>query len=77
MSVGWPGSTHDARVIAHSALYNEIENNYILVLPNKNTISDSHIPLNMIGDSAYPLKSWLMEPFPHNTELTAQQRNCN
>ena len=67
---------NDARVFVHSALCNEIENNRIL--PNQTiTISGSHIPLYMIGDSAYPLKSWLMKPFPHNTELTAQQRNYN
>ena len=76
MCVGWPGSVHDARVFVHSALYNEIENNRIL--PNQTiTISGTHIPLYMIGDSAYPLKSWLMKPFPHNTELTAQRRNYN
>ena len=74
--VGWPGSVHDARVFAHSALYNDIENNHIL--PNQTiTISGTRIPLYMIGDSAYPLKSWVMRPFPHNTELNAQQRNYN
>ena len=74
--VGWPGSVHDARVFAHSTLYNDIENNHIL--PNQTiTISSTRIPLYMIGDSAYPLKSWVMKPFPHNTELNAQQRNYN
>ena len=29
------------------------------------------------GDSSYPLKSWLMKPFAHNTDLTTQQRNYN
>ena len=31
----------------------------------------------MIGDSAYPLKLWLMKPFAHNTDLTSQQKNYN
>lgn len=76
MCIGWPGSVHDARVFAHSSLYSKIEHSHIL--PNKTiTVSDTHIPLYMIGDSAYPLKSWLMKPFPHNTELTTQQRNYN
>ena len=74
--VGWPGSVHDARVFAHSSLYKEIEHNKIL--PNKTiSISGTNIPLYMIGDSAYPLKSWLMKPFPHNTKLTTRQRNYN
>ena len=58
--VGWPGSVHDARVFVLSALYNEIENNRILANQTI-TISDTHIPLYMIGNSAYPLKSWLMK----------------
>ena len=76
MCVGWPESVHDARVFAHSALYNNMEHNHIL--PNKTiTMSGTHIPLYMIGDSAYPLKSWLMKRFAHNTDLTTQQRNYN
>ena len=74
--VGWAGSVHDARVLAHSALYKGIEHNRIL--PNKTEcISGVHVPLYMIGDSAYPLKSWLMKPFPHNTDLNEGQRNYN
>ena len=70
--VGWPGSVHDARVFAKSTLYNQIEHNHIL--PNKTiTVSGVCIPLYMIGDSAYPLKLWLMKPFAHNTDLTSQQ----
>ena len=58
--VGWLENLHDARVFAHSALYSEIENNHIL--PNQTiTIFGTHIPLYMIGDSAYALKSWLMK----------------
>ena len=61
--VGWAGSVHDARILAHSALYKGIERSQIL--PNKTKcISSVHVPLYMIGDSAYPLKSWLMKPFP-------------
>ena len=74
--IGWPGSVHDARVLAHSALYNEIECNHIL--PNRTvSISGVDVPLYMIGDSAYPLKKWLMKPFAHNTYLNEQQQNYN
>ena len=71
---GWPGNVHDARVFAHFALYSEIEDYHIL--PNQTiTIYGILIPLYMIGDSVYSLKSWLIKPFPHNTLLTAQPRN--
>ena len=65
--VGWPYSVHDARVFVHFTLYDNIENNHIL--PDKTiTDSGSQIPLYMIGDSGYPIKSWLMKPFAHNTD---------
>jgi len=74
--VGWPGSVHDARVFALSTLYDEIEHKHIL--PNNTiTVSRVQVPLYMIGDSAYPLKTWLMKPFAHNTDLTGPQRNYN
>ena len=57
MCVRWAGSVHDARVLAHSASYKGFGLNQIL--PNKTKcISGVHAPLYMIGDSAYPLKSW-------------------
>ena len=74
--VGWPGSVHDARVFANSVLYNEIEHNYILTNSTM-IVSGVHIPIYMIGDSAYPLKTWVMKPFAHNTDLNEQQRNYN
>ena len=44
MQIGWPGSVHDAQVLAHSALYNEIECNHIL--PNRTvSVSGVDVPL--------------------------------
>ena len=31
----------------------------------------------MIGDSAYPLQSWLMKPFSYSSDLTTQQHTYN
>ena len=31
----------------------------------------------IVGYSAYPLRPWLMEPFPHSGSLTAQQKLYN
>ena len=30
-------------------------------------ISGRDIPIFLVGDSAYPLMTWLMKPFAHNT----------
>ena len=45
------------------------------LLPQRNvSISGVDVPLFIIGDSAYPLRSWLMKPFAHNSTLTQQQK---
>jgi len=63
----WPGSTHDSRVLRNSKLFSDFENRR------------SPLPAGIIlGDSAYPLRSWLLTPVirPAETEAEniAQQR---
>ncbi|XP_070549917.1 putative nuclease HARBI1 [Ptychodera flava] len=62
--VGWPGSTHDARVLRNSEFY---------------TSAAQRIPEGMyiIGDSAYPLQPWLMTPFRDMGNLPQAQRHYN
>ena len=58
VNIGLPGSVHDAQAVAGD------------VLPAGKTklIGGVQVPPYIIGDAAYPLKSWLMKPFPQ-TEL--------
>lgn len=63
---GLPGSTHDARVLRNSELFTRAEaGSYI-----------DHDKL-IIGDSAYPLKPWLVSLFRDNGRLTLKQRRFN
>ena len=55
--VGWPGSVHDdARVLTNSSVFAKCENGTLLPNWTRN-ISGRNIPLLMLGDPAYPLKT--------------------
>ena len=74
--IGWPGSVHDARVLANSLLYSKASSGEILQ-GNSITILGREIPVFLVGDSAYPLLTWLMKPFPYNTTLSDAQKSFN
>lgn len=63
---GWPGSTHDARVLRNSSLFN-------------NATAGQYFDVNkyIIADSAYPLNAWLITPFKDNGRLNINQRRFN
>ena len=76
INIGWPGSVHDARVFSHSSLYEKITEQDLF--PHKPmTVGSVDVSLYLIGDSAYPLQTWLMKPFTHGTSLTAEQKTYN
>ena len=73
--VGWSGSVHDARVLGNSKIYAKWESRTFL--PNwTKAICNSTVPLVMLGDPAYPLKTWVMKPFL-DIGLTQRQRKFN
>ncbi|XP_033738912.1 putative nuclease HARBI1 [Pecten maximus] len=64
--VGWPGSTHDARVYHNSPLHDKLVRRDILGQDNF-----------IIGDGAYPLSTSLMTPFRDTGRLTQPQKRYN
>ena len=58
---GYPGSAHDARVFRNAPFFQDAEANPDVVFP-RNT--------HLIGDSAYPLKVWVLTPFRDKRRLT-------
>uniref|UniRef100_A0A8D3DUQ9 DDE Tnp4 domain-containing protein n=1 Tax=Scophthalmus maximus TaxID=52904 RepID=A0A8D3DUQ9_SCOMX len=65
--IGWPGRTHDARVLANSDLFitaEERQNGYLF---------PREIPVHIIGDAASPLKQWLMKGFTQHLQLSQEQ----
>ena len=63
---GFPGSMHDARVLRNSTIFDFAENNQILTGPVVR-IGANKIKPYLVGDSAYPLASWLQKPLPEAT----------
>jgi hypothetical protein len=74
--VGWPGSVHDSRVLAHSQLYQKASNKQILQSCSRTVMGREIMPF-LIGDSAYPLKTWLLKPFACNSTLSNEQKTFN
>ena len=73
--VGWPGSVHDARVFANSELYRLGRTGTLF--PKRSLEMDGvDAPVVILGDSAYPLLSWLIKPFPHGC-TNREQRSFN
>ena len=71
VSIGWPGSIHDARVLRLSTLYQRAENNLNLTEPVKRINGVTVRPL-LISDSAYPLLPWLVSPYVSNVLVYSQ-----
>ena len=68
LTVGPPGSTHDARFLRNTGWFKQILNG--LDLPDKTVdLRDEYgkIPLVTIGDSAFSRFSWLLKNFNCNT----------
>lgn len=74
--VGWPGSVHDARVLVNSAIHSK-GNKREIMSGNEIRLNGTKIPLFLVGDSAYPICTWLMKPFPFSANLTPAQRSYN
>ena len=54
ISAKWPGSTHDSRVLRESLLQNKFE---------RRGQEENGEMMFLLGDTGYPLKSWLLTPF--------------
>lgn len=76
INVGRPGKIHDARVFSLSSLY-ELGSAGTLLPHWTETFEGVDVPLCLLGDSAYPLLTWLMKPYPEGGGVTPQQLNFN
>ena len=75
-NVGWPGSVHDARILANSKVYVKGESGD-LVPRGMRRINGVDVPIGILGDPAYPLLPWLMKPYPATGSLSCKQKIFN
>ncbi|XP_066929993.1 uncharacterized protein [Clytia hemisphaerica] len=76
VATGFPGSIHDARVLAHTSLFRKAERLEILTDPTKRIDNNTIRPL-LLGDGAYPLVPWLVKPYPFIPALTRSEKRFN
>lgn len=77
IEVGARGKQSDGGVFASSTLFNLIENNNFNIPPPKELPNiNIKVPHVLVGDEAYPLKSYLMRPFP-SRNLNPLKENFN
>jgi len=73
-SVGFPGSIHDSRAFQLTEVHNEIENGDLLSQPTSE-ISGLNVRPQIIGDSAFPDRGWILKQYSNN--LTPTERRFN
>lgn len=76
ISVGWAGRCHDSFVLQNSQIWNEGENG-TLCHGATAPLNGQHMQPVIIGDSAFPLRNWLMKPFPQSSNLSPEQAVFN
>lgn len=74
-SCGFPGNSHDAIIFQSTDLWRQIhEGDYIPDVGKQ--VVNCTIPPLVLGDSAFPLETWLMKPYT-SAVLTPQQHYFN
>lgn len=67
INVGWPGN---------SEIY-DTEERGVLFLDTTEEIGGTAVPIMLVGDPAYPLRSWLMKGYPEMGNVNEDQRYFN
>ena len=76
VATGFPGSLHDARMLRLTDMYWAAEDEHILVQPTL-VIGGAVIRPLVVGDTAYPSRTWLIRPFKNNGRLTPEKVKFN
>ena len=71
---GFPGCVHDVRVLANSSLHAKACDSKVLQ-GEVHDLKGVNVPVLLVGDSGYPLTTWLMKPYAFRGNLTHDQKH--
>ena len=74
-SCSYPGNSHDSIIFQSTELWRDITEKEIVSQIGKD-VNGTIVPPLILGDSAFPFRTWLMKPFT-NAVLSPQQRYFN
>jgi hypothetical protein len=63
VTIGWPGSVNDIRVLRNSELYHKVRSGEWLTGPSE-LVGELKVPQYIVGDAGYPGLYWLVIPYP-------------
>ena len=71
VNVGDFGSNNDSGILAKSSMGKRFEEQKINVPNTKSLLgyAEDNLPFFLVGDEIFPLKTWLMHPYPGNLSL--------
>ena len=72
VAIGAPGSTHNARMLKSTQLYQDIMRGNVIPNIQLHLESSGEISLCTIGDSAFPRQSWLLKGYHEETKIPQQ-----
>ena len=72
---GFPGNSCDSIIFQSTELWRDIMENNLIPCTGQE-VNKATVPPLIIGDSAFPLTTWLMKPYT-NATLTVEQRYFN
>lgn len=75
VDIGSYGSDNDASILNRTAFFQDLEDGSLPIPPPRN-IDDQMFPYTFIGDEIFPLRTWLMKPYP-GKNLSHEQRAFN
>ena len=65
VEVKWPGSVHDARILANSHIQKSYSSKKFSLYPKELLPNRECVPQLLLGDPTYPLLPYVMEEYEH------------